>query len=152
MKNNTRRNRLAGYLMGMAVMLAAGGAQAACTQVDLTGTWYAFGVSGDVGRAYLEQASRCKFAVNSRGTIIASGSSCLTRDYVGNSTASISGGSLRVNSACAVTGNVNVCTPVGCFAIRVQAAQMERTKTSFPMIGYSNVNPYWLVSLQAVKQ
>ena len=125
---------------------------AACRQTDLAGTWYAFGVSGDVGTAYLEQASRCKFSVNSRGTIVASGSSCLTRDYGGNSTASIRGGSLSVNSTCAVTGNVNVCTPMGCFAIRIQAAQMERTKTSFPLIGYSNVNPFWLVSLQAVKR
>ena len=138
--------------MVTAAMLIAGGAQAACRQADLAGTWYAFGVSGDVGRAYLEQASRCKFSVNSNGTIIGSGSSCLTRDYSGNSTASISGGSLKVNLACTVTGVVNVCTPAGCFGIRVQAAQMERTKTSFPMIGYSNVNPYWLVSLQAVKR
>lgn len=151
MKNNKRRDRLCGAFMGMAALLSAAGAQAACTQADLTGTWHAFGISGDVNTGYFEQTSRCKFRVNSAGTILASASACIVRDYGGNTAADVTGGSLRVSAACAITGNVNVCASGFCFGIRVQAAQMEKSKTAFPMIGYSTRNPYWLISFQAIK-
>ena len=152
MKRATSKSTgLAGALL-LVLIVGTGDVTAACSQTDLAGTWHALGVSGDVLYGYLEETNRCKIRVSSTGAIVATGSNCVTKTYLGTGWTNITGGRLTVNTACAVTGTVHLCDASGCGSIRVESAQLERNKAAFPMIGYSYNNPYWLFSFHAVKR
>ena len=129
----------------------AGTAHAACRQADLTGVWHGMGVSGNVIGSYFDIANRCKITVNSRGRVVASGSSCRYYDWTGTGTSNITGGWLSISPSCTVAGTVYICEPTGCGPIRV-TAQMERSKTSFPAQAHSVANRGFRYSLNFVKR
>lgn len=131
--------------------MAIGTAQAACSQADLTGVWHGMGVSGNVVGSYFDIANRCKITVNSRGRVVASGSSCTYYDWTGAGTSRITGGTLSISNACTISGTIQICEPTGCGPIRV-TAHMERSKTSFPAQAYSVANRGFRYVLNFVKR
>lgn len=134
------------------MLLMSGLTQAACTQADLTGTWYAIGVSGNTRAGDLDGVDRCKFKLGSTGRVLASGSSCAFRDADGVTTASIVGGSMSISTSCAVTGSLRACKADSCATLSVQYAQMSRDKNTFAMIGYSPAAPHIVTFYDVVKQ
>lgn len=144
--------RLVGCPLGMLLLISVGCAHAVCSQADLTGTWYAIGIGGNVGSGSLDEIDRCKIRVSSTGAIIASGSSCSYRVWNGTGTSNITGGSVRISSSCAVTGNARFCNSYGCATMLIQYAQMERNKTAFAMAGYIWGSPQEVGFMEFVKQ
>ncbi|HEY9199557.1 MAG TPA: hypothetical protein VIR60_09335 [Gammaproteobacteria bacterium] len=124
--------------MGIA---SIGVSQAACRQADMTGTWFAMGVSGNIVGSYFDITNRCKIQVNTAGAVVASGSSCTYYDWTGEGVSPVTGGKLKLASNCSITGYVSICEPGGCITMRVAVAQMESNKTAFPMQGYSASDP-----------
>ena len=151
MKNAIWRNHLSGCLLAAAV-LSASGAQAACTQADLTGTWYSMGVSGDLYYGSMDEIDRCKIVIGSTGAIVASASSCIMKDTFGQYTVGISSGSFKVTSTCAVSGSMRLCYSGICITGRVPYAQLARDKNILPMLGISASDPDVIFSYTAVKR
>lgn len=139
--------------LGLAMGIATTGVSyAACRQADMTGTWFAIGVSGNIVGSYFDITNRCKIQISSTGAVVASGSSCVYYDWNGEGTSPIVGGRLKVSSSCSITGYVAICEPGGCVTMRVPYAQMERNKTSFPLQGYSLSDPGFRYVLTFVKR
>jgi hypothetical protein len=138
-----------GLALGAATL---GSAQAACRQADLAGVWYGMGISGNIVGSYFDISNRCKLQINSTGAVVASGSSCYYTDWTGSGTSNITGGRLSINQYCGITGTITVCEPNGCGTLRVQFAQMERNKLSFPLQGYTVGNNGFRYNLNFVKQ
>lgn len=152
MSINVLKSRRAGSWMAAALLLSAGGAQAACSQADLTGTWYAVGVGGNVGSGSFDEIDRCKIRISSTGAVIATGSSCSHRYWAGTAASNITGGSIKVASSCVVTGSLRFCNSNGCSTGIIQYAQMERGKTAFAMAGYLSGSPQDVAFWEVIKQ
>ena len=119
-------------------------AQGACSQNNLTGTWYAYGNSGN-------EIERCKIKVNSSGSIVGSKSKCSARDATGRFSLNIGGGNLQVSSACVVKGRINFCE-ASCTALRIEHGMLERDKNILTVEGYLVVDPRYTASLVGVKK
>ena len=145
------------FLAGAAMLASAMSAQAACTQVDMAGTWYIFGTYGHLGRETMEETVRCKLRVGATGAIIATGSSCsfreaVTPSTVGGYTMTIPSGILRVSSACAVTGSVTMSEAGQSYRQIVQSGQMAKDKNTLTMIVYELGNPLFTAKFDGAKQ
>lgn len=136
----------------LAGLSTTGVSQAACRQADLTGAWYAMGISGNVVGSYFDITNRCKVQLSSNGTVLASASSCTYFDWTGRGTANITGGMLTVSASCAVTGYIGICEPNGCTNMRVTFSQMDKSKATFPLLGYSGSDAGFRYVLTFVKQ
>ncbi|MBI5040816.1 MAG: hypothetical protein HZB57_06360 [Gammaproteobacteria bacterium] len=131
-----------------------GTASATCTQANLTGTWYAMGVSGDTYWDEMTETDRCKVVISSTGAVT-SGSSCNIRDQRGLYTLRIASGTMHVTTACAVSGSLRLCGNSACTVsaiFTIQYGQMTRDKESFPLLGYKSADPDVVFIYEAVKQ
>jgi hypothetical protein len=145
------------FMVAMALIMMLGmclptNVLAACYQSNMTGTWFTYGVSGDTYYGAMTETDRCKIRINSTGTIIGKGSSCIWRDYVGTHTLNIAGGSLKVDKYCKVTGRVKFCDSGLCAYMRIQFARMARDKNTISMLGYLEVEPDLVAFYEAVKR
>ncbi|MBI5040261.1 MAG: hypothetical protein HZB57_03385 [Gammaproteobacteria bacterium] len=128
-----------GVLLGVFAPLLA---QATCTQADLAGTWYAMFVDGDVIQSEFNSTVRCKVVVSSTGAVTANSTGCKARTSndagtgVINRTVAITGGSLTVNSSCAISGRLGINDGAGNTTLTVQYAQMARDKNTFAFTIY----------------
>ncbi|MBI5040259.1 MAG: hypothetical protein HZB57_03375 [Gammaproteobacteria bacterium] len=143
------KHALAALALGQMVMV--GQASAACVAGDIAGTWYthlAFWNSVDGGGS--EGWQRCKAVVNSSGGISTATSQC--NDELGRAY-TISAGTLRVTTACLVTGSLTV-KRNGVVHGRavVSYAQMDKNHANFSGLGYVSTEPDVKFSIQAVKQ
>lgn len=128
------------------------GAEAACTQADVTGTWYIMGFSVSTQDAGVEW-DRCKIRTNSVGTIVTSASSCVFRYSGGKYSARISGGAVRVGSACGLTGTARACSAgSGCATLRIEYGQLDRGKTVMSFVGNIAESPSTIYSFTGIKQ
>ena len=127
-------------------------AEAACTQVDMTGTWHVFGLAGDTYSRSFEGSFRCKLTVSSTGSLVPSTSTCTIRDDVGVHYLTIGGGKMVVSSTCAITGNIQVCQSGACNTEQIQAGQLARDKNTFSLVGYLQIDPTDVFHLNGVKQ
>lgn len=127
-------------------------AYGACSQADVTGTWYTTGVSGDSYYGEMAEWDRCKIRVGSTGSIIASGSLCTYRDSYGKFNLSVGGGGLRVGAACNVYGSIQVCSSGVCITYIIEHGQLDRGKTVMSFVGYSRADPDVIFSQTAIKQ
>jgi len=120
-----RQKRLAGIAFFISYFLLAGNVNATCLQQDLTGTWMATGMTANT-RTGLNETFYCKIQLGSTGTIIGQSSSCKYRNSSGLYSSNITGGSLKVNSACRVYGSARLC-PVGgsCYTMALDWGQLE---------------------------
>ncbi|MBI5463047.1 MAG: hypothetical protein HY941_12750 [Gammaproteobacteria bacterium] len=125
-------------------------ASAACAQTNLAGTWYATGVTGNSNTNGFEDYIRCKIVLNSAGTVVTSGSSCIGRDSVGRYTVPVTGGRVRASAACAVSGSL---TFGGVGLHTIEFGQMDRGAHNIYTVAlYRNANPDFLTVLTVVKQ
>lgn len=149
-----RRNkvRAVGFAVLAGLIGMSGEAGAACVQTDLTGTWHAVGAFGNANLDGFEEYIRCKIVLNSAGTVVISQSTCRGRDNVGSFTVTFAGGSVRVSSACAITGNLVY--EAGATDLRqvIEFGQMARDKNIFTFATYQNTNNDLLGLFTAVKQ
>ena len=127
-------------------------AEAACTQADVTGTWYIMGFSVNTDNAGVEW-DRCKVRTNSAGAIVTSGSSCIFRYNGGKYPAAVSGGAIRVGSGCGVTGTTRVCMAGGgCATLKIEYGQLDRGKTVMSLVGNMVGSPATIYSFTGIKQ
>lgn len=126
----------------------AGQVGAVCAQANLTGTWYANGVSGDSRTSGFDSYARCKIVINSLGSVVPVSSTCKGRDDVGVFYSSLSGGSVKVSSGCVITGYVMF----GTLRYTIEFGQMEKGLNIFTFTFYQNTNPDVLGVFTAVKQ
>jgi hypothetical protein len=98
------RTRLALRLLpalAIALLAVTPVAAATCSQGNLTGTWRAYGVGIDGATPYW---FRCTLTIQGGGALKA-GTTCV---YDDGETQTVEGGQIRVNSACVVTGTVDL--------------------------------------------
>lgn len=149
------KHRKGARVLGVALIALAGGfygqAEAVCEQADLTGTWHATGVYGNSNYDGFEEYIRCKFVFVSTGAIVASSSTCRGRDNVGLFTITVTGGTLRLSTACAVTGSITFYAGTSLRHI-VEFGQVAREKDIFTFTSYQATNPDILTVFTAVKQ
>jgi hypothetical protein len=124
---------------------------AVCAQANLTGTWYAVGVSGNVRTRAFDTYMRCKVVLSSLGAVVPSLSSCIGRDDVGRFIATVSAGTVRVSPACAITGTLTF-NAGGAVRSTIEFGQMSTDKNIFTFTLYQNSDPDVLGSFTAVKR
>ena len=152
MKTDRRRDRYTlSFVMLMVLNGLFGQAGAACLQTNLTGTWQAVGVSGNSNLGGFEEYIRCKIVLNSTGGVVPSLSACIGRDNVGRFTVDITGGSMRVGTACNITGSLTFYAGATLRHI-VEFGQMALDKNIFTFTSYQSTNPDLLTVFTAVKQ
>ena len=88
-------------------MLSYTTGQAACVQSDYAGTWYSYGIAEDTAGVISPQINECKFKVNTSGVIVASKSSCNSRNSSGKFVTDVTGGTVKVGSKCGFSGSIN---------------------------------------------
>jgi hypothetical protein len=103
-----------------------GGANAACTQADSSGTWHTYsnGTYFSGGYVYLAH-SACLAKINTTGYSLA-GSTCVGL----NNNSTVLTGRILVASNCKVTGSVKI----GSVTHTIKEAWMDRSKNSMPGI------------------
>ena len=157
MRKTTAIRFLNDFLAGAVMLASAMSVQAACTQADIAGTWYIFGTYGHLWRTSMEETVRCKLRVGATGAIIATGSSCKfrvaeTMSTVGSYTATVPSGTLRVSSACAVTGSVALLSEGETYTQIVQSGQLAKDKNTLTMIVYEQGNTMYTAKFDGAKQ
>lgn len=113
-------------------------AEARCSKKDLKGTWYVYGMSGDVVSGAFGETDECKVTVNSSGKISNSGSACRYRNAMGTGVANITGGNMKTKSSCKITAKVNFCNKFGCSSFILDRGRLAKDKRTFSAIGYAN--------------
>ncbi len=135
------------------VLFGAGQSYAACTQSDMTGTWYFNGFSGDTFSGILFETNFCKIRVNSSGKIRNTGSQCNFRDSDGKGPAlNVKGGNLTVKSSCAITGRVKICEGEDCVDLVIDDAKMDSGKTVVTLVGRASDDVDVVAFLTGVKK
>lgn len=152
MRTVAGKKALMGCLGLAAGVLLADVSQAACVQGDLTGTWHAVGIAGNIIGSYFDITNRCKVKLASTGTVVTSASGCTYNDWTGTGTSTISGGQLTTTSACLVHGTIRICESNSCTDMRVQFAQMARDKNTFDLLGYARSNTGFKYVFRFTKQ
>lgn len=124
---------------------------AACDQIDLKGTWYLNGVTGDTQLLQFSETDFCKFIIGSAGKV-KDGSQCKFRDVEGVGIVPFQGGRLTLNSACRISGYLTICEGDLCEKVRVDDARLDPGKTVITMVGRSASEPNFVFFLSGVKK
>jgi hypothetical protein len=136
-------SRLVSAFVLVMFSLTFSNAFAACTQGNLTGVWFLTGLQKDrLGPD--AQNIRCKLKVDAGGPILASSSSCETRisgfPVGGEFVFDVEGGTLKVNSSCAVSGSFELCGREGefdaCVEYKIESARLNAQKQVITWLGF----------------
>lgn len=133
-------------------LLAPFTANAGCKQGDMTGTWYSYSMSDDSAGFLFPHTNYCKVKINSSGSIVASKSTCKTRISSGLITTNVTGGKLKVNSSCSLSGNINLSNAFGTDKIIVEYGTLASDKKTLSSVLYSDNDNTFVTSLNAVKK
>ena len=101
-----------GLLLGM---LSPTLVQGGCSQGDLKGTWYTYGMLDDSYYSYTSATIDCKIALNSSGVIDGSKSKCHAVTAYGSSDIRVKGGNIEIKnrSTCAIKGQIKIRGEIG---------------------------------------
>ena len=138
-------------VLGMS-MLSPVLVHAGCSQSDMTGTWYAYSMSADSAGYYYPQTNQCKVKISSSGSIVASKSSCKMRSITGLVAVNITGGSIKVNSSCKLSGSMKISSVYGNDTIKLEFGSAAKDKRTLSLVGYDVDDPTYISYLSAVKQ
>ena len=125
-------------------------AHAGCSQSDLTGAWYTYSMSVDSSGRIASRAYRCKVKVNSSGSIVSSKSSCIFRDWGGQFSVGINGGSIRTNTKCNLDGVVFLSSGIG--AIDMDHGTLAKDKRTFYLTAHDRDRLGYITHITAVKR
>lgn len=123
-----------GLMLGV---ISSTATQAACVQSDFAGTWYTYTMSVDTTGVISPQVDRCKFKVNSSGSIVASKSSCKSRNSSGTFVTDVTGGNVKVSSKCKLSGSVDFFALGVPFTNVLEDGRLSKDKITSSMIGYT---------------
>ena len=137
----------AGSLMGIFSPILV---QAGCNQSDLTGAWYSYSMSVDSVGSYAARSYRCKVKINSSGSIVASKSTCILRDYTGQFKVGVAGGSINADSKCNLSGAVKLSSGLG--FVDMDHGKLAKDKNTFAVTTHDRDRPGYITHLTAVKQ
>ena len=155
MKTNKRKkiSQVASFAVAAIILLAAGQSYAACTQSDLTGTWYLNGVTGDTWFGDFWETDFCKVRVNSNGKVVGSSSQCVYRDGLGKDTLNIVGGELLINASCKITGKIRYDLGGGLRTnFIVDDARMDNGKSVITVAGRVAIDPTIVSHFTGIKR
>ena len=91
----------------------------------------------------------CKVKVNSSGSIVGSKSSCILRDWSGQISVGINGGSISKDSKCNLNGVVFLSAGLG--AIDMDCGKLAKDKRTFSLTAHDRDHPSYITHLTAVK-
>ena len=134
------------------VFFGASQSYAACSQSDLTGTWYFNGVTGDTFLGEFWETDYCKVKINSAGKIVKSVSQCKFRDFAGKGNFDITGGSLLIGSSCLISGRIKYGFDEFSTYFYVDSARLDKGKTVITMVGRVSIDPDVVSFLTGVKR
>lgn len=136
-----KKTFVAGAMSAVLGVLVPTISEAACTQADLTGTWYLMFAAGNVASGEYEASVRCKLVVSSTGAITANSAGCVARSSSNGTSAAnfnvaVLGGSFKVNSTCGITGSFRYNDGSGAATETIGFAQMAKDKNTFAFTAY----------------
>lgn len=150
--NNKRMGRMAKGALALLVLFGASHSYAECTQVDVKGTWYFNGVTGDTLFGDFWESDFCKIKVNSKGIIRNTGSVCKFRDVDGVGTFNVKDGRMNITSACAITGRIKYCGDGFCVNLKIDDAKLDKAKTVITLVGHLPIAPEVVSFFTGVKK
>ena len=127
-------------------------AYAGCSQGDMTGTWYTYSSSDDSAGGFYPHTNRCKVKLNSSGNIVASKSSCKMRNAAGLISLNVTGGKVKVNSGCSLSGSMKISSIYGVDVITLEYGTLSKDKSTLSLVSYDTDNPTFVTHLTAVKK
>lgn len=133
------------------VLFSVNQSYAACEQIDLKGTWFLNGISGDTQFLEFSETDWCKVKLGSAGKV-KDGSQCKFRDDEGVGLVPLQGGNLKLNSSCRITGTLTVCEGEFCETVSIDDARLDSGKTVITMVGRSTSDPTGVFFLTGVKK
>jgi len=149
--NIIRKSGIIGAVLGMS-MLSPIMAHAGCSQIDMTGTWYAYSMSVDSAGYYYPQTNECKVKLNSSGSIVASKSSCKMRTATGLVNVNITGGSVKASSNCKLSGSMKISSIYGTDTIKLEFGRVAKDKRTVSLVSYDTSDPTYITHMTAVKR
>ena len=139
--NNRKMGRVVKLALALLVLFGTSQSYATCSQGNLKGTWYLNGITADTSDGIFWETDFCKIKVNSKGTIVKSGSSCKFRDAEGKGNLGVKGGNFALNSSCAITGKIKYCVDDFCANFKIDAGRLDKGKTVLTLVGRIDLDP-----------
>ena len=149
--NNRKMGWNAKLALALIVLFGTSQSYAACTQGDLTGTWYLNGVTGDTDFGIFWEIDFCKIKFNSEGKVVRSASQCQYRDYGGIGDLNITGGTLVLTPACNLTGRIRYDDGEITSWFNIDAARLDKGKTVMTMVGSLGIDPFVVSAFTGAK-
>ena len=121
---------------GLVLSILSSATHAACIQADYAGTWYSYDMVVDTAGAISPQVNRCKFKVNTSGDIVASKSSCKSRNSSGTFVTDVTGGNVQVGSKCGLRGSIDFSAFGTPFTSVIEHGRVSKDKITTSIVGY----------------